>query len=297
MYSYTAFNLGIYSEIPIPELIPADLPPDVILRLGPLADSSQNHDHQGSCFKGKIEGIGTFLIQNGQEIIIDPLPNVDLALLRTVLLGPVLCVLLRQRGLLVLHASSVAIQGFAIAFLAASGWGKSTLAEAFYSKGYSILTDDVMALQMSQDIPLVLPSLPQIKLWPESAIFAGHTLETLPHIYQQTEKRSHRLRQGFLHTPLPLKRLYVLADGPHHAITLLSRQQAFVELVRHSRAITLLNSPDFQTSHLQNCTNLIQQISICRLQRFRSLDVLSDLVSLVESDIAENNIPALSTST
>lgn len=145
MKSYKAYNLCIASELQLPELIETKGEPDVIVRFGKVDNATAMRHDGGQNLLGEVPEIGEFFIHDGREILMNPLPGVDEALLRTVLLGPVLCVLLRQRGLLVLHASCININHKGVAFMGGSGWGKSTLATAFHTKGYDVLTDDVMS--------------------------------------------------------------------------------------------------------------------------------------------------------
>jgi hypothetical protein len=53
------------------------------------------------------------------------------------------------RGMDVLHASAVAIAGRAVAFLGASGAGKTTLAGRIAARGAPLVTDDVLALDLA----------------------------------------------------------------------------------------------------------------------------------------------------
>lgn len=285
MYVYTAYNLGIHSELPLPELIPSDKPADVVVRFGKLTNLQQKRSNGGDYLLAEIEGFGMLLVQKGREIVLDPDPGVDESVVRMFLLGAIICILLRQRGLLVLHASSVVINGVAVAFMGESGWGKSTLAESFHSHGYSILTDDVMAIQLDSQQPMVIPGFPQIKLWPDAAASLGHALDSLPLLHSQTVKRIHKLKDGFLQQSVPLKRVYVLAGGTHPEIIPLEPQQSFAELVRHSREMQALTAPEFLSAHFHQCTTLINQVSICSLRRQRSLAALPDLVKLIEKDI------------
>jgi hypothetical protein len=95
-------------------------------------------------FRGSIDGLGHFLIINGDRIIAEPEKNVSTEHLCPAILGSAMAILLQQRGLLVLHASCVAIDDQAIAFLGVSGAGKSTMASAFhYMHGYPLITDDL----------------------------------------------------------------------------------------------------------------------------------------------------------
>jgi hypothetical protein len=284
MYTYKAFNLGIHSELLLPELIPSQRAADVTIRFGKLNERKQ-HTNGDNYLLGEIEGFGKLLVQRGREIILDPHPVADESVLRPFILGAIMSILLRQRGLLVLHASSVVINDVAVAFMGESGWGKSTLAESFHAQGYSILTDDLMAIQLDSQQPLVIPSFPQIKLWPDAAASFGHAPDSLPLLNPETQKLVHQLSDRFFETPVPLKRLYVLAFGTHTEITPMQTQESFVELVRHSREVQALTSPEFLNAHIQQCSTTIKQVPIYRLQRQRSLAALPDLVKLIKNDI------------
>lgn len=291
MYVYTAYNLGIHSELALPELIPSDKPADVVIRFGKLTETDRKQNNAGDYLLATIEGWGNLLVKGGKEVILDPNPGVDEAMIRTFLLGAIICILLRQRGLLVLHASSVVIDGNAVAFMGESGWGKSTLAECFHSHGYDILTDDVLAVQIGEQQPLVIPGFPQIKLWPDAVASFGHAADSLPLLNSQTIKRVHRLQDGFCQQPVPLKRIYVLAGGTHPEILPLELKQSFGELVKHSREMQALTAPEFLKEHFIQCTHLVRQIPILSLRRQRSLSALPDLVKLIENDLACNLSP------
>lgn len=202
MYTYTAFNLGIHSELPLPELIPSQRAADVTIRFGKL-NQRQQHSNDDNYLLGEIEGFGMLLVQGGREIILDPHPVTDESVLRPFILGAIMSILLRQRGLFVLHASSVVINDIAVAFMGESGWGKSTLAESFHAQGYSILTDDLMAIQLDSQQPLVIPSFPQIKLWPDAAASIGHAPDSLPLLNPETQKLVHQLSDRFFKHQYP----------------------------------------------------------------------------------------------
>ena len=74
-----------------------------------------------------------------------------------------------QRKILPLHGSAIAIEGKAYAIVGESGAGKSTLAASLLSRGYKLLSDDVIPILLSEkNIPFVVPAYPQQKLWLES---------------------------------------------------------------------------------------------------------------------------------
>ncbi|MEA5506359.1 hypothetical protein VB735_25260 [Halotia wernerae UHCC 0503] len=290
MKVYQAYNLCIASELFLPELIESQGNPDVIIRLGKLDHSTGVKFNRGSNFRGEVAEVGKFLVSEGREIVIEPVMAVEEALLRTIVLGPILSILLRQRGLLVLHASCVEIKNHAVAFMGGSGWGKSTLAAAFHSQGYEILTDDVMPVEIITGGVIVLPTYPQFKLCPEAATALGHNIESLSLVSQNSFKLAYKFPRGFQQTPLPLQRIYVLSKGTEHEITSLKPQDAFVELVRHTRAMSLVTEPEFLTSHLRLCTELVRHVNFRCFTRKPCLTDLPELVKLVENDLANDSL-------
>jgi len=71
-------------------------------------------------------------------------PGADLGLVTVLTAGALLAVHLRLRGELVLPASAVQLGGAALAFVRASGMGKSTLAALLCASGHGLVTDDVL---------------------------------------------------------------------------------------------------------------------------------------------------------
>jgi hypothetical protein len=308
LYKYTVYGLSIDSTLALPELqASAHLSADVVIQFGKLNWLPQEVSSEGSyhhithekayCF---WDIVGTFLVRNGKEIIIDPLPGVNDRIIRLPLLGAVLAVLLFQRGFLILHSSGIAIDGGVVAFVGAAGWGKSTMAATLYGRGHDMVADDVVALDLSGvGSPVVLPGFPQFKLWPEAATSAlGDDPQMLPQLHPQVEKRIRRINNRFVQQPLPLKRIYVLSGGKTPQIEPLQPQEAIAHLIGNSY-IAMLSGKQFAQGtkaarHLHQCTNLLERVSIYRLERPRSLLLLPAIAQLVEEDIAsdiDNKVP------
>ena len=237
-------------------------------------------------FLGQTTGVATFLVRNGNEIIIDPLPGADDSLVSAILLGPILSVLLRQRGLAVIHASGIVRDGAGVAFIGDSGCGKSTLAAAFYKQGYTVVTDDVMAVRLEAGGPQVLPGYPSIRLLPDTAAFLGCKDSATHNVHSQTDKMAYCVSSKFPQKSMPLRRMYVLARGEQDEIQPLQPQEIFGELVRNSRALTLMRDPESLRTHLRQCTRLAAAVPACRLQRRRDLTVLPEVIELIEKDLA-----------
>jgi len=125
----------------------------------------------------RFPGLADFTIDAGLAVVqVFPVAARDEGVLAHLLVDQLLPRLLNQRGRLVVHASSVALpDGRVIAFLGATGQGKSTLAAALMQYGCALVTDDCLLLDCRQDHVLALPAYHSLRLWPDSlaALFRG----------------------------------------------------------------------------------------------------------------------------
>jgi hypothetical protein len=226
-------------------------------------------------------------VRGGREIIVDTAPGADERLLSFTILGIALGILLHQRGVLTLHGSAVAIDGEAIAFLGAKGAGKSAIAAALEARGYPVVADDVAALDVhAAGGPLVLPGVPQLKLWPDVAALLGHEPDMLPRIHPLLEKLARLNDHELPQVSLPLQCIYVLADGARTEAETLKPQESFREMIRHSYALRFLGAAGANATHFQQCARLARSAPVRRLTRPRSLSALGDVVRLVEETAA-----------
>ncbi len=292
VFPCVAYGLGIRSALPLPEFVASAAAADVDVRLGRVKRFPSETTAAGSYFRATAEeaylfweNVGAFLVLEGREIIADPVPGVEDRVLRLFILGPALGVLLHQRGLLVLHASAVELNGGAVAFLGGAGWGKSTLAAALYARGHGVMSDDVTAVELDGPRPTALPGFPQLKLWPEAAAALGVSPATLARLHPQLEKRAYDASRGFPEAPLPLSRIYVLAEGMSQEVEPIRPQEALLELVRHSYGIRMLQAVR-PSSHFRQCAALASTVPVCRLKVRCSLASLPDLARFVEDDLS-----------
>jgi hypothetical protein len=291
MFSYFAYGLGIHSAVPLPQFLPAETACDVSVHLEngncvPLEASSKPQylkitPEEAVLF---LRDVGIFRVRHGHEIVVSPSPGVAEDLIQLYIVEAVMILLLHQRGLFVLHASAVEIDGGGIVFLGRSGQGKSSIAAALHARGHGIIADDVTAIDVGTVSPQVFPGFPQIKLSLEVATVLGHDFESLPAIHPLEEKRAYRDICGFPRMPLPLKGVYIYTLTEHNApeIVPLQVQDSVVELVRHSHGIRALHQAGQAASHLLQCAALANNVPVYRLHRTHCLSSLPFLAQLVE---------------
>jgi hypothetical protein len=229
--------------------------------------------------------VGAFAVCSGREIIVEPAADVDPALLTRLALGPVLAVLLYQRSMFLLHASTIALEGEAVAFAGSSGQGKSTLAAALYARGAGAIADDLTVLDFSDSEVKVLVGMPELSLWPDAAECLGIAPASLPHAYRGIEKRVLQTDRACATSVVPLRRIYVLAEGDAHAIETLAPTSALIELVRHSYGLRVVEKLR-PAAHFRQCAALANAATVQRLRVRRSLAALHELAGMIEDDIA-----------
>jgi hypothetical protein len=306
MSPYYAFGLRIDSALPLPELMPSPLAAavghDVVVRFG-RAEPRGRLSATGVGFSSAapaeachhVQHVGAFVVRHGREIIVDPEPGVEERLLRLSVLGPALGLLLHQRGFLVLHASVVAHDDHAMAFLGKNGFGKSTIAAALHRKGYDLVTDDVAAIRFDDGVPVVVPAFPQLKLWPEAAALLGEDPDQLPILHPQFDKRAWRPAPEFSQEPRRLACINVIAPGPTPAIEPLPPRDGFFELLGHwygHRFGDGLLQDHPVPPHVRQCAALAGRVPVRRLHRSGGSPMLLELAALVDDDFRRAVAPS-----
>ncbi|GAC1670049.1 MAG: hypothetical protein NVS9B4_26090 [Candidatus Acidiferrum sp.] len=184
----------------------------------------------------------------------------------TYLLGPVMGFVLRRRGVMALHASSVSIEGRAIVFSGAAGTGKSTTAAALALRGVPVLCEDIAALQRDGREFVVAPGYPRVCLWPEAVSNLLGSSDALRQLTPNWEKRFLELdgkRASFAPEAKRLGAIYFFAprvDDPRAPrVEELSSREALIELVQNTYMNWLIDGQ----------------------QRRQEFDILSEIVSRI----------------
>jgi len=288
-FRYKAFGLNIHSIIPIPELgISKFETADIIINVGEVNVFPEDILNEGVSYKITAdtiyrfwELIGKFKITK-DSIIVDPVNGVNKIILRNFLLGTIFATLLRLRGLFVLHASSVNINGSAVAFSGFKGYGKSTTAMVFYNEGYPIVADDYISIEFDhENIPTISPGFPSLRLSNESREFLGidkfNSNNQIDKTYLSTMK-------SFSNNKIPLKKIYILQRDKESKIINIKPQEAFMELVKNTFGIYMYPKLELPTNFF-SCEKIVKNVDISILKISDSLEKIQEVVNIVEKDI------------
>ncbi|TPK99796.1 serine kinase [Mesorhizobium sp. B2-4-12] len=296
--NYRAYGLTVASDVALPELEPAGpAVADVLIAIGTI-DMPKPSPEAATIFRFEPErqylawhAVGAFLISDGCRIDVEPAPGADDALLAFPLLGPVMALLLHRRGLLVLHASAIAVAGKGAVFMGDKGAGKSTTASALIRAGHELLTDDIVALDLTNsDAPMIVPGFPQIKLAADAAAAISLAkAEVRPQVHPAIEKMQHRLHGAFSGDTVPVARIYVLERGQTAEITPLPGIAALPAIIKFSyvtRFGRAALSGDLAAVHFRHCSGIANHVGVCRLEVLTGLDRIGEAVELIETDLA-----------
>lgn len=282
---YQLFGLRIRSEIPLPELFSSTDggEPDVVIRLAPLqqnqSDTEVHSDGEGMLLH--IPEVALYRIEGGREILVDPHADVPERNVRLFLLGSAFGALLHQRGLLPLHANAVEIGGKAVAFMGASGEGKSTVAAWFHDRGDRIITDDVCVIAFENDgLAYARPGLPRLRLWAEALTFMGRETSSYNRSYvgrEKTDKFDVPIdATAAAQSPVPLASVYLLDRGERFSIVQMHRLEAAEAIFANTYRGSYLSRAGGAQSHWQSVVRLVQSTQVYRAFRERSLQKLDE---------------------
>ncbi len=199
-----------------------------------------------------------FLTPDGREIWSRWPEPATLADTETYFLGPVLGFSLRLRGVLCLHASAVVIDGVAVALVGGSMAGKSTTAGAFAAAGYTVVSDDLVAVRETDARPMVAPAYPYLKVWPESEAILFDGAKRLPRLTPTWDKLALTLDDhgyDFADASVLLGAIVILGARDSGASRPLVKREsataALLAIVPETYAGYLLDAPMRRTEFLQ----------------------------------------------
>jgi hypothetical protein len=294
-------GITLVSEIALPELPLVQhhsaKPHPVHIRLGEVPDRlPQAVEIDPDCFATpayywlRIHGIGCYLVTNGEEIIVAPEIGSRPLDVRAYLLGTLFVALCQQRHLLPLHASAVSSRKGAVAFLARSGEGKSSLAAHLARRGFSVLADDVCLIDSASSGPaIVIPTAPWLKLWRNSLDYLGSQVQGLERVFSNDDKYRLPLA-GTLH-PEPIGRLVFLETNPNGGSATEMQELSAVEAIPllmnlTHQAYVLQATGQLEQSFLR-CSRVSSQARAYRFIRPWGLDHLESTVDAVEKFLLE----------
>jgi hypothetical protein len=296
-YIYSAYNLIIHCDVPLPELLPGYGAADVVIRQGQTPSHLAGLRDEPGYFQAiegqlllKIPGVAHFWVRNGDEIVIQPAAGALPGDIRAFLLGSCLGALLHQRGALALHASAILTDAGAVLFSGHSGSGKSTLLTVFLQRGYKMLSDDICAIVAGEAGRLIVaPAIPRSKLWDDAAAGLGIDTTGLTPVYSRENKFDMPAVDSFVSESAPLARIYLLAphDGDALIIEPLDGLERFAALVAFTFREHFLDGLKQREAHLRLAAAAAEQADFFVIRAPRSRFTVYEIADAIEATILE----------
>lgn len=284
------YGLHIQSELPLHEHRPAPDetgPADVVISMGSSMASTEDPPagrvlldfapgRRFYCATEAPDGgyvlrchrVADFVIDaNLRAVTVRPVATTDLEYASVLATGTLLSFLLSLRGHTVLHASAVQVGNQALAFVGASGMGKSTMAALVCAEGGELITDDVLRLD-SDDAPLTFRcrlGATELRLRKAAGDLAGRFAEDVDR--RRTVDDRHVLGlTGSVQDHLPLAGIVIPMPDHDRAcvqpeITRLDPMKALLTLVRFPRILGWQDTATMN-EHFNQLAEVAQRVPI-----------------------------------
>ncbi|MHA6784801.1 AAA family ATPase [Pseudonocardia saturnea] len=311
-FRYHAHGLLIHSaaELPLPPAPHAADEPDLTLRLGDdrqvpdrdppgqvLAALTRPEGGRFYCFARcgdavvlRYPGLCEFVGDVGlTDVTVHLEPGADRGLVPVLAAGALVAVHLKLRHELVLHASAVEVDGRALAFVGASGMGKSTLAAALCREGYGLVSDDVLRADLAGTGARVHPGSTENRLRPAARELAEAAPTRMVRV--TADGRLALAPRTRTEGPLPLVACVVPLPS-RTAVDVTVRQlpavEALVRMVQFPRVVGW-RDPDSSATEFQALADLVERVPVFDASipwgpPFRR-EILADLVDAVAGPI------------
>ena len=230
-----------------------------------------------------VPNVARYLVESGRTIIIDPLPGADVTTIERFLRMTPLAALLFQQGRLAFHAVAIANEHGAVVIAGDSGAGKSTLMTELLLRGWKMLADEPVAVDLdAQGHAMVYPAFTKIALWPDTIKKLGIASDALS--FGDANRQEYSSPEQLIYNPQPLRALYYLYTH--------SKNNCELEALEGSKKFNVLGKLMYNShiadamcervAYMRCAISISQSAPINLLRRPRdkwSVDELADMIS------------------
>jgi hypothetical protein len=204
---------------------------------------------------------GKHLVSRDGRTVMSYLPNVPVRRWYRLLFAQVFPLSATLNGIPIFHASAVAFGDSALALVARSGTGKSSVAIHLLSRGASFVTDDVLALQ---------PADSGVIAHPGGGMMSVHTSEldrldtSLGNLAGKVLGGSGKVQVALppVDEPVPLGGVLFLERSEAGSLEIVTRQPVDPIQLIASSFVTSVGTLAFPEAHLDLCARIAQSVPV-----------------------------------
>ncbi len=249
----------------------------------------------GGQFLLKIKNVGRYLVANGESITIEKAPEATDRDVLLFLWASAIGALLHQRGMIIIHGSSIKTGEHAVIFSGTSGSGKSTIASAFVSENEAqIISDDISAITIAESgIPVVVPGYPLIKLWRDSSEKLLIEWDDTMLIRESVNKMIVKIGDRFASKAVPLSQFYLLSyknSGPPaiSEITGYKKLELLMGKIFRKKFVWKMEAGPVDV--FMDASAILPYVRVCTLERMYGIAYLDETIAMIENDLRQAEI-------
>ncbi|CUU46373.1 hypothetical protein [Clostridium beijerinckii] len=288
---YEVYGLKIKSDIELPELIKSDgLDYEINICVGNTPNDVLKSIEQGRNlyldYKKiwfNIKSVGTYLIYNGNTIVVDRCANSEAEDVKAYLLGSALGLMLFQRNTLAIHGGTVVINNKTLTLVGDSGSGKSTLTTALRLHKHLFMADDVSVVN---DNLMVNSSYPQQKLCKDTMLKLGYKLSEFKKIDDDREKyKVPVVRENFVSEPIKMGAICEIRVGNNSKIEIeeIRGKEKLITLINNIYRIELIKKRGIRPEYFKKCLKIAQNIKFYRMYRPQNKYTIDEQIKVLEN--------------
>ena len=171
------------------------------------------------------------------------------------------------QGLEVLHASAVAVDGRVLAFIGGSGVGKTSTALHALRRGGKLVTDDVLAVELRDGVPIAFPGSSVARVDPiQLRLLPREERRALGTVVARAEK--HHVAVPIAHRSFPIGAVYHIVRPVHgvRSIAITEPDPPDPLPLLGNAFLTYLQDPSRLTNQLAICAAIIEHASVRRVE-------------------------------
>ncbi|OOM09345.1 hypothetical protein [Clostridium saccharobutylicum] len=293
-YYYKVYGLKIKSDIEFPELLESnDVNYEINICIGITPSNVLDSIKQGrnlylssNCKEiwFNIKSVGTYLIYNGNTIVVDKNANADIEDLKAYLLGTALGMVLFQRNTLAIHGGTIVVNNKTLTIVGYSGVGKSTLTTALRLNKYLFMADDISTIN---DNFTINSSYPQQKLCKDTMLRLGYELNKFKKIDDDREKYKIPVRKDFISKPVKMGAIceIKIRNNPKVEIEEIKGREKLIILINNIYRIELIRKNGMPPEYFKKCLQIAQNIKFYRMYRPKDKYTISEQIKVLENTL------------